>query len=65
VLPDSVARPESADLPVAAGAEVVQFGPAAHGGSPRLSTTDQRVQQALDVGRRLQAAADAQNRENQ
>lgn len=65
VLPDSVARPEPVNLPAAVGGEVVQFGPTAHGGGPRPSTTDQRVQQALDVGRRLQAAADAQNRENQ
>lgn len=64
VLPDSVAPPEPVDLPTAVGAEVVQLGPAAHGSGPRPSTTDQRVQQALDVGRRLQAMHDAQTQEN-
>lgn len=65
-LPDSVARPaEQTQLPAAVGAEVVQFGPAAHGSGPKPSTTDQRVQQALDAGRRLQAIHDAKNQENQ
>ncbi|WP_406225033.1 hypothetical protein [Streptomyces anulatus] len=65
VLPDSVSRPEPMDLPAAVGAEVVQFGPTAHGGGPRRSTTDDRVQQAIDVGRRLQALHDAKTQENQ
>jgi hypothetical protein len=47
-------------LPLAAGAEnVVPFA------GRRPSTTDARVQQALDVGRRLQAMHDAKTQENQ
>ncbi|GAA2199837.1 hypothetical protein [Streptomyces bangladeshensis] len=34
------------------------------GMTPRPSTTDQRVQQAIEAGRRLQALADAQTQEN-
>ncbi|WP_202456443.1 MULTISPECIES: hypothetical protein [unclassified Streptomyces] len=47
-------------LPVAAGSNVVRLQP----GIQRPATSDQRVQQALEAGRRLQAAADAQNQEN-
>ncbi|MCX4778124.1 hypothetical protein [Streptomyces sp. NBC_01264] len=52
-------------LPAAVGAEVVQYGPRAHQAAPKPSTTDQRVQQALEVGRRLQALHDAKTQENQ
>ncbi|MFG2412332.1 mucin-2 [Streptomyces goshikiensis] len=52
-------------LPAAVGAEVVQYGPRAHQAAPKPSTTDQRVQQALEVGRRLQAIHDAKMQENQ
>lgn len=44
-------------LPVAVGQVVPISGP------QRPATSDQRVQQALEAGRRLQAAADAQNQE--
>lgn len=46
-------------LPAAAGSNVVRLQP----GIQRPATSDQRVQQALEAGRRLQAAADAQNQE--
>lgn len=65
VLPDSVSRPEPMGLPAAVGAEVVQFGPPAHAPGQRPSTTDARVNQALETGRRLQALHDAQTQENQ
>lgn len=64
-LPDALPTPEPVDLPAAVG-EVVPLGPAPHTAGARPSTTDARVQQALDAGRRLQALADAQNaQENQ
>ncbi|MFG2225352.1 hypothetical protein [Streptomyces sp. NPDC048644] len=56
-LPD-VATATPADLPTAVGGQVVPFGP-----PPRPSTTDARVQQAIAVGRRLQAIADAKTQE--
>jgi hypothetical protein len=65
VLPDAVTRPEPVELPTAVGAEVVPFGPPAHGTTSRPATSDLRVQQALEAGRRLQALADAQNQEQQ
>lgn len=56
-LPDAAATP--AGLPAAiGGGSVVPFGP-----THRPSTTDSRVQQAIDAGRRLQALADAQERQ--
>lgn len=51
----------SSQLPAAVGDNVLRFQP----GAQRPATTDLRVQQAVDVGRRLQALADAQNQENQ
>lgn len=53
------AAPPAQELPAAVGSNVVRFQP----GSQRPSTSDQRVQQAIEAGRRLQAAADAQNQE--
>ncbi|MCX4849798.1 hypothetical protein [Streptomyces sp. NBC_00893] len=64
-LPDAAAANEPVDLPVAAGGDVIQLGPPAHGSGPRRSTTDERVNQALEAGRRLQAIHDAQTQENQ
>lgn len=52
-------------LPAAVGAEVVQYGPRPHQAAPKPSTTDQRVNAALDLGRRMQAARNAQAQENQ
>ncbi|WP_405184233.1 hypothetical protein [Streptomyces albidoflavus] len=49
-------------LPEAVGGSVTHLAAAR---SQKPATSDLRTQQALDVGRRLQAAADAQNRENQ
>ncbi|MFE4867662.1 hypothetical protein [Streptomyces sp. NPDC056682] len=53
------AVPPAQEFPAAVGSNVVRFQP----GSQRPSTSDQRVQQAIEAGRRLQAAADAQNQE--
>ncbi|MFJ2110558.1 mucin-2 [Streptomyces sp. NPDC087850] len=64
-LPDAVDRPGANTLPAVVGGDVVPFGPPAHGSGPRRSTTDDRVQQALEVGRRLQAIHDAKTQENQ
>lgn len=63
-LPDSVPQPGRDELPTAVGAQIVQFGPPAHGSAQRPAVSDLRTQQAIDVGRRLQAAADSQNQEN-
>lgn len=53
--------PQSAhSLPAAVGSNVLPF----QSGGQRPSTTDQRTQQAIEAGRRLQALADAQNQEN-
>lgn len=54
-------QPAADQLPAAVGDNVVRFQPGGH----RPSTTDARVQQALDVGRRLQAMHDAKIQENQ
>lgn len=48
------------ELPAAVGGNVVRLQP----GPQRPATSDQRVQQALEAGRRLQAAADAHSQEN-
>jgi hypothetical protein len=55
-------EPEAAahELPAAVGGNVVRLQP----GMQRPATSDQRVQQALEAGRRLQAAADSQHQEN-
>lgn len=53
--PESVPRPNR--MPAAASGNVLPFA------VQRPATSDQRVQQALEAGRRLQAAADAQNQE--
>jgi hypothetical protein len=54
-LPDAPAAP--ANLPAAVGGgSVVPFGP-----TPRPSTTDQRVQQALNIGRAMQARYDQEH----
>lgn len=64
-LPDAAGTADPVNLPIAAGSDVIQLGPPAHGSGPRRSTTDDRVQQALDAGRRLQALHDSQTQENQ
>lgn len=64
-LADAEPEAEQWALPSAVGAEVVQYGPVPHQAAPKPSTTDQRVNQALEVGRRLQAIADAKKQENQ
>ncbi|MGW6531410.1 hypothetical protein [Streptomyces venezuelae] len=58
-VPDATApeAPNEHSLPVAVGQVLPINGP------HRPATSDQRVQQALEAGRRLQAAADAQNQE--
>ena len=53
-------QPTASQLPAAVGDNVLRFQP----GAQRPATTDLRVQQAVDTGRRLQALADAQNQEN-
>jgi hypothetical protein len=53
-------QPAASQLPAAVGDNVLRFQP----GAQRPATTDLRVQQAIDTGRRLQALADAQNQEN-
>jgi hypothetical protein len=55
-------EPEAAapELDAAVGSNVVRLQP----GMQRPATSDQRVQQALEAGRRLQAAADAHSQEN-
>lgn len=63
-LPDAAAVTEPMALPTAVGSSLTHIGPAPHGSGPRRSTTDDRVQQALDVGRRLQAIHDAKTQEN-
>ncbi|MEV6547936.1 hypothetical protein AB0M57_04410 [Streptomyces sp. NPDC051597] len=52
-------QPSTIQLPIAAGDNVVRLQP----GGQRPATSDLRVQQAVEAGRRLQAAADAQNQE--
>lgn len=64
-LPDAAGVNEPSNLPVAAGGDVIQLGPPAHGSGYRPSTTDARVNQAIEAGRRLQAIHDAQTQENQ
>ncbi|RCH70515.1 hypothetical protein DT019_03220 [Streptomyces sp. SDr-06] len=54
-------QPSARGLPAAVGDNVVRLQP----GSQRPATSDLRVQQALETGRRMQAAADAQKQENQ
>jgi hypothetical protein len=48
-------------LPAAVGGNVLRL----HPGAQRPATSDLRVQQAVEAGRRLQALADAQTQENQ
>ncbi|WP_275462097.1 mucin-2 [Streptomyces noursei] len=60
-LPDALPASDTTALPAAVGATVIPLGPTPRHAGPRTSTTDARVQQALDVGTRLQALADAQN----
>lgn len=52
-------QPPTSQLPIAVGDNVVRLQP----GAQRPATSDLRVQQAVEAGRRLQAAADAQNQE--
>ncbi|MCX4543824.1 mucin-2 [Streptomyces sp. NBC_01565] len=56
--------PDQGALPAAVGAEVIQYGPRPHQAAAKPSTTDQRVNAALDLGRRMQAARN-QAQENQ
>jgi hypothetical protein len=60
-LEPEVAPPASgSQLPAEVGGNVIRFTP-----GQRPSTTDARVNQALEAGRRLQAIHDAQTQENQ
>jgi hypothetical protein len=58
--PDSAPAQGEANLPAAVGGNVLRFTP-----GQRPSTTDLRVNQALEAGARLQALHDAKTQENQ
>ncbi|MFF3128550.1 hypothetical protein ACFVRD_41210 [Streptomyces sp. NPDC057908] len=58
--PEVAPPPPGSQLPAELGGNVLRFTP-----GQRPSTTDARVNQALEAGRRLQAIHDAQTQENQ
>ncbi|MEV8403582.1 hypothetical protein [Streptomyces niveus] len=58
--PEAPSSPSGGQLPAELGSNVIRFAP-----GQRPSTTDARVSQALEAGRRLQALHDAQTQENQ